>query len=262
MAMMGPETSLMARWAASRGASPASMLRSTFSTTTMASSTTMPMASTSPNSVSVLIEKPSISSTAKVPTIDTGTASSGITEARQVCRNSTTTITTSSTASSSVATTARIDCRTNTVGSYSTLHSRPGGKSVEMRFMVARTSLESWIVLAPGASKIGIATARWLSLRERSEYSAAPSSTRAMSRTRVSSPVGPALTMMSANSSTVDSRPCALIETWKSAGRPWGGAPMEPADTWTFCSRMARSTSPAAMPRAAARSGSSQTRIA
>jgi hypothetical protein len=34
------------------------MLRSTFSTTTIASSTTMPMASTSPNSVSALIEKP------------------------------------------------------------------------------------------------------------------------------------------------------------------------------------------------------------
>ena len=34
------------------------MLRSTFSITTIASSTTMPMASTMPNSVSMLIEKP------------------------------------------------------------------------------------------------------------------------------------------------------------------------------------------------------------
>ena len=41
------------------------MLRSTFSTTTMASSTTMPMASTRPNSVSMLSEKPKASSTAK-----------------------------------------------------------------------------------------------------------------------------------------------------------------------------------------------------
>ena len=93
------------------------MLRSTFSTTTIASSTTMPMASTSPNSVSVLIEKPSSSSSAKVPMIDTGTASNGMIEARQVCRNSTTTITTSRIASSSVCTTDLIDCRTNTVGS-------------------------------------------------------------------------------------------------------------------------------------------------
>ena len=61
---------------------------STFSTTTMASSTTMPIASTSPNSVRLLSEKPKASITANVPTIDTGTATSGMIEARQVCRNS------------------------------------------------------------------------------------------------------------------------------------------------------------------------------
>ena len=55
--------------------------------------------------------------TASVPTSDTGTATSGITEARQVCRNSITTITTSSNASNSVCTTASIDWRTNIVGS-------------------------------------------------------------------------------------------------------------------------------------------------
>ena len=72
------------------------MFRSTFSTTTMASSTTMPMASTRPNSDSVLMEKPNASSTANVPMIDTGTATSGMIEARQVCRNRITTSTTSS----------------------------------------------------------------------------------------------------------------------------------------------------------------------
>ena len=93
------------------------MFRSTFSTTTMASSTTMPMASTRPNNVRVLMEKPNPSRTAKVPTIDTGTAISGMIEARQVCRNSTTTTTTSSTASNRVLTTSTIDSLTNTVGS-------------------------------------------------------------------------------------------------------------------------------------------------
>ena len=117
IAMIGPETSDIARCAASRGGWPDSMLRSTFSTTTIASSTTMPIASTSPNSVSVLIENPSIHSTAKVPTMDTGTAISGMIEARQVCRNSTTTMTTSRIASNSVVITELIDCRTNTVGS-------------------------------------------------------------------------------------------------------------------------------------------------
>ena len=58
MAMIGPVTSLIAFSVASRGARPASMLRSTFSTTTIASSTTMPMASTRPNSDRALIEKP------------------------------------------------------------------------------------------------------------------------------------------------------------------------------------------------------------
>ena len=46
------------------------MLRSTFSTTTIASSTTMPIASTRPNSVSRLIEKPSASMPANVATSD------------------------------------------------------------------------------------------------------------------------------------------------------------------------------------------------
>ncbi len=117
MAMMGPDTSRIARYVASRGVSPASMLRSTFSTTTMASSTTMPIASTSPNRLSALIEKPRMCSTAKVPITDTGTASSGMMEARQVCRNRITTSTTSAMASSSVWITDSIDARTNCVGS-------------------------------------------------------------------------------------------------------------------------------------------------
>ncbi len=115
--MIGPDTSRIARYVASRGLSPASMLRSTFSTTTIASSTTMPIASTRPNRLSALIEKPNTCITAKVPMIDTGTASSGMIDARHVCRNRITTSTTSSTASSKVVTTASIDARTNCVGS-------------------------------------------------------------------------------------------------------------------------------------------------
>ena len=49
--MTGPVISSMARMVASRGSSPCAIQRSMFSTTTMASSTTMPIASTSPNSV-------------------------------------------------------------------------------------------------------------------------------------------------------------------------------------------------------------------
>ena len=56
MAMIGRETSCIALTVASCALRPRSMLRSAFSTTTIASSTTMPIASTRPNSVSVLIE--------------------------------------------------------------------------------------------------------------------------------------------------------------------------------------------------------------
>ena len=58
----------------------------------MASSTTRPMASTSPKSDSVLIEKPSSGNTMNVPTSDTGTASSGISVARKPCRKMKTTM--------------------------------------------------------------------------------------------------------------------------------------------------------------------------
>ncbi|MNK88294.1 hypothetical protein D3C87_1082530 [compost metagenome] len=54
MATRAKPTSFMLRCAAATGLMPSSMWRSTFSTTTMASSTTMPMASTRPNSDRVL----------------------------------------------------------------------------------------------------------------------------------------------------------------------------------------------------------------
>ncbi len=57
MPMMAPVIWPMALRVASRGDRPSSlMMRSTFSTTTMASSTRMPIASTMPNMVSTLIE--------------------------------------------------------------------------------------------------------------------------------------------------------------------------------------------------------------
>ena len=90
-------------------------MRSTFSTTTIASSTTMPMASTRPNSDRLFSEKPRAGMTANVPISDTGTAISGMIEARQFCRNTSTTMTTSRIASNSVWTTSRIDSRTKTV---------------------------------------------------------------------------------------------------------------------------------------------------
>ncbi|MNW02661.1 hypothetical protein D3C71_1984820 [compost metagenome] len=55
--------------------------------------------------------------TAKVPISDTGTAINGINDARQLCRNSTTTITTNRIASSRVVATDSSEALTKTVGS-------------------------------------------------------------------------------------------------------------------------------------------------
>jgi hypothetical protein len=73
------------RTAAARG-SPSPSSRATFSTTTMASSTTRPMASTSAKSVIVLIDRPIAFRTAKVPTSETGIVTAGMSVVRQSCR--------------------------------------------------------------------------------------------------------------------------------------------------------------------------------
>ena len=81
----------------------------------MASSTTMPMASTSPNSDSELKVMPTAAMTAKVPISDTGMATIGMIAARHVCRKRMTTRTTS-TASHNVLMTSSIDAWMNSVG--------------------------------------------------------------------------------------------------------------------------------------------------
>ena len=116
MAISAPPTSSIVRCAASFGLMPSRKLRSTFSTTTIASSTTMPIASTSPNSERLLSEKPKAASTAKVPISDTGIATIGMIEARQVCRNRMTTMTTRMTASKIVFCTSWTDSAMNSVG--------------------------------------------------------------------------------------------------------------------------------------------------
>ena len=76
---MAPEIWPMALRVASSGGSPSSlMMRSTFSTTTMASSTTIPITSTMPNIVSTLIENPMANSAPKVPSSATGTTMVGM----------------------------------------------------------------------------------------------------------------------------------------------------------------------------------------
>src|SRR5439155_1523614 len=71
IAITGPVISSSALIVASRGGRPFAIQRSTFSTTTIASSTTMPMASTRPKSDRLFSEKPSKAMTKKVPIRET-----------------------------------------------------------------------------------------------------------------------------------------------------------------------------------------------
>ncbi len=116
MATTAPLTSSIALVVASTGECPSSNQRSTFSTTTMASSTTMPMASTNPNRDRLFSENPNTFITANVPMSATGIEHNGMIVARHVCRNTSTTITTSTMASNSVSSTALMDWEMNVVG--------------------------------------------------------------------------------------------------------------------------------------------------
>ena len=63
-----------------------SMKRAMFSMTTIASSTTSPVASVRPKSVSVLIENPNAAISANVPISETGIVIAGISVVRQFCK--------------------------------------------------------------------------------------------------------------------------------------------------------------------------------
>ena len=112
MPMTGADTSSMALTVASCGLIPCSMWCITASTTTIASSTTMPMASTRPNIERVFTEKPRIGKKMKVPMRDTGTVSRGMMVARRFCRKMNTTRVTRMIASTNVWTIDSIEAST------------------------------------------------------------------------------------------------------------------------------------------------------
>jgi len=87
----GADTSFIAWMVASRGLFPCSIWCITASTTTMASSTTIPMARTSPNMERVFTEKPRMGKKINVPMRDTGTVMRGMMVARRFWRKMKTT---------------------------------------------------------------------------------------------------------------------------------------------------------------------------
>ena len=150
VAKMGPLTSFIARMVASLGANPFSMYRSTASTTTMASSTTSPMARTRPKSERVLIEKPSTGKKMKVPISETGTAMSGMRVARQPCRKMKTTMTTRISASKRVFWISLIPSVTASVVSRATVYFIPSGKFADISSMRSLAASAAARALLPG----------------------------------------------------------------------------------------------------------------
>jgi hypothetical protein len=87
VATTGPVISTIDLAVASLASSPSSSIRRrVFSTTTMASSTTMPITNMRPNMVNALIDSPSAIMTAKVPSSETGIVIAGTNVVRKSCR--------------------------------------------------------------------------------------------------------------------------------------------------------------------------------
>ena len=106
MAMMGPTSSRAPTSAASTGFIPSRTCRSTFSTTTMASSTTRPTESTMASRVSRLMVKPKSCMRKTAPMSETGMATTGTSTERSEPRKRKITTTTMSRVSSRVCTTS------------------------------------------------------------------------------------------------------------------------------------------------------------
>ena len=128
-------TCRIARSAASRAEIfSCAMMRSTFSITTIAS----------------LMDIFRMYNPRKVPITLTGTASIGMSVARQLCRNRNTTSVTSSIASASVTSTSLIDAVTNGVVSNGILYVIPLGKVFCNSSMRAPTAFRTASAFAPG----------------------------------------------------------------------------------------------------------------
>ena len=136
--------------AASRGDMPCSMCLDTFSSTTIASSTTKPVAIVSDISDRLLRLNPARYMTPNVPISDTGTATLGISAARTLRRNRNTTRMTSATAMTSVRSTSRSDARMPGVRSIITFMSIAAEIDARSCGSTARTRSSVSMMFAPG----------------------------------------------------------------------------------------------------------------
>ncbi len=150
VAMIAPVSWPIALAVAGRASSCSSrMMRSTFSTMTMASSLRMPIATTIANSDNRLIDMPNASRPRQVPINEIGTTSVGSSIARQLCRNSSTTMETMIIASIMVRTTPFTDSVMNGVVSNGVVQRTSGGNVACSACMRWRTWRAVASALAP-----------------------------------------------------------------------------------------------------------------
>ena len=138
---------------------PASMWRLVFSSTTIASSTTNPVATVSAIRLRLLSEKPSRYITPKVPSSETSVATAGMTVARTLRRKALTTRTTSMIAMASVSSTSCSDERMECVRSVATCSLMSCGSCSCRSGSSARTASTVSMAFAPGCSVTSTITA-------------------------------------------------------------------------------------------------------
>jgi len=143
-------TSLAPSLAASRGDKPVSMCRATFSSTTMASSTTNPVAMVSAMSERLSREAPSRYMTAKEPTSEATVAAAGMSVARALPKKTKTTRMTSTQEAPSVHSTSAREARMGGVRSISTVRFTSDGRAAANCGSRARTLSTVSMMLAPG----------------------------------------------------------------------------------------------------------------
>ncbi len=223
-----------------------------FSSTTIASSMTMPTASASASSVMMLSVKPMSHIPMNVPMIDVGIASAAISVLRKLPRNSSTTSDASSAPSTRCSRTASTLVRVVSVLSRMTDSLVLPGSIRSRSFMLSRKASTTATLFSPDCLRIESTTAGLPSSTAAVSASSSPSTTRATSLTS-SGWLSTWRMMMSPTAGTVGTRP----RTRKV--RRCGPVSMVPPGVVTFCATIARRTSLAVRPLALSLLGSSST---
>ena len=182
-------TSLAPSSAALKRSIPASMWRLVFSSTTMASSTTKPVATVSAIRLRLFRLKPSKYMTPKVPSSDTMVATAGMTVARALRKNALTTSTTSAIEISSVASISSSDERIELVLSDATCSVTSSGSWACSSGSMARTASTVAITFAPGWRVTSTTTAGLPLNRPSVLVFSTPSTTSATSDRRTAAPL-------------------------------------------------------------------------